>query len=57
MQGGVLMDQQMMLKFLMEALNKMDDQEIDNALVRLKGMVSPQDYEKISALIAEKRKK
>lgn len=51
------MDQQMMLQMLMETLNKMSSQEIDAALVRLKGMVSAQDYEKISALVAEKRKR
>ncbi len=49
------MDNQMMLNMMMGMLEKMSDDEIDSALLRVKGMVSPSDYEKICKIVQEKR--
>ena len=49
------MDNQMMLNMMMGMLEKMSDDEIDSAILRVKGMVSPYDYEKICKIVQEKR--
>lgn len=51
------MDNQMMLTMLNSMLDKMSNQELATALNNIKTIVSPQDYEKILALIKEKHSK
>lgn len=50
------MDNQMMLNMLMNMLDKMSDEELESNLVRIKGMVGPKDYEKIVAIINERKR-
>ena len=53
--GGGTMDNQMILNMFSNMLDKMNDKEIEATLNNLKNMVSPQDFEKVKAIIQEKK--
>ncbi len=49
------MDSKMMLEILSGMLEKMSDKEIESTLKNAKGMLSVEDYEKLKAIIAQRK--
>ena len=44
---NLIMDNEMMINMLTSMLNKMGDEELESSLLRIKGVLSPKDYEKV----------
>ena len=51
------MTNEMMYKMFLTTLSKMSDQDLKNALVKAKGMLSENDYNNLLALIEQERSK
>ncbi|MBQ8444251.1 MAG: hypothetical protein IJX25_02750 [Clostridia bacterium] len=51
------MNNEMMYKMFLSTLSRMSDQDLQNALVKAKGMLSENDYNNLLILIEKERNK
>lgn len=54
---GVGMNKEMMYQLFLNSIKNMNDEELKGALMKVKGMVSEDDYKKLEELIEKEKNK